>query len=522
MLQDKPAIIFLFRILGIALVAVVVLVVPDVGPNRYWLVGALLGVHLPLALWMHAKLSNQELGWVEPLVDLSVCVVFIHLVPQYWHTGLVIGLMVALAPSISSTTRSYQYYVLMALILVVGFSLAGFVHDVDGWGVPMLAIIAVLPAVLFYAYLQAQSADTLRQRAQSLSTLNQVAGGVAHDFNNLLTGVLGHAELALLDLSADHPARQSLEEVISGANRASMLSGQLLAFSRHGLRTEDVFSLADEIQIITSLLKTVIPKGVTLSLDVADSLPNMKGQRGELQQVIMNIILNAAEASDDIPSVVTVHISRDPELADSLIFVVKDRGKGIAKEHLKRILDASFSTKLRGHGLGLSSAKRIVEAHRGSIDVQSEQGQGTVVTLRLPGVRDAITNVANSDARQVSNSSTRVLVIEDDASVRKVISRLLETLGFRASLAEDGPAGLALLENLDSSIDKVILDLNMPGMDGWECLDRIRMTHQELPVLICSGYDPDEQQSNLSREGVSFLQKPFTLDKLRTALASLS
>jgi signal transduction histidine kinase/CheY-like chemotaxis protein len=517
MSPKKPASLFLLRVLGIVLVAVVVLLVPDVGPNRYWLVAALLGIHVPLALGAHAALPNSALGWLEPLVDLIVCVALIHLVPEFWHTGLVIALMVSLAPSLNSTMGSHRFYVLLGVILVIGYSFSGYVHDVPRWGVSMLAITAVLPAVMSYAYIQGRRADILRQRAQALTTLNQIAGGVAHDFNNILTGVLGHAELALGKLEKGDPRRESLDEVINGAHRASLLSGQLLAFSRHSIRNEDQLDLANELRIITSLLKPAVAKGVTLSLHAADDLPKVKGDQGQLQQVIMNVILNAAEASDQVPSEVSINAFRDPSAPQDLVLEIKDHGKGIAAANLQKIFDPLFTTKVRGHGLGLASAQRIVKAHGGSINVQSEMDMGTVVTIVLPGSRDAA-EVSPTEAPPEQLSDKQVLVIDDDPAVRAVIEEMLRILGRKALLAEGGSAGLALLEEHHAAIDSVILDLNMPGMDGWECLDRIRESHADLPVLICSGYDPGQQLLSGTRDNVEFLQKPFTLAKMRLAL----
>lgn len=514
----KPASIFFFRVLGIALVAAIVLVVPDAGPNRYWLVGILLGIHLPIALISQWWLPTRILSWAEPMLDLLVCVVFIHLVPQFWHTGLVIGVMVALAPSVTATTSSHRYYVAMGLILVTGFALAGYLHKIPGWEIPILAIVAVMPAVLYYAYIQAKRTDRLYRRAQSLSTLNQVAGGVAHDFNNLLTGVLGYADLALAELGPEEPARKSIQEVINGAQRASILSGQLLAFSRHAIKRDELLDLTSELYIITSLLKPTVPKGVTITLDIADDLPKVHGDRGQLQQVIMNVILNAAEASHQVPCTVSVSMYRQPERTDELVLEIADQGKGITDENMSRIFDPLFTTKMRGHGLGLASAKRILEAHGGSIHIHSEANNGTVVKVILPAAASTI-QPAHTAVAKKSVSGKRVLVIEDDPSVRDVIFKLLENLGLKTLLAKDGPEGLSLLQENIPAIDQVILDLNMPGMDGWQVLDQIRKLDADLPVLICSGYDPEQQRLTETQTQIDFLQKPFTLDKLRSALA---
>lgn len=519
MARSKPLGMFVFRVLGIVLVALVVLVVPDVGPNRAWLVAALLLLHLPLALWMHAKVRNDTLSWLEPLLDLSVCVLLINLVPAFWHTGLIIGLMVSLAPSINANLDSHRYYVLMGLVLIGGFSASGYIHDVPRWGVTMLAVGAVLPAVLFYAYVQAIRADLIRQRAQSLSTLNQVAGGVAHDFNNLLTGVLGYAELARGELAADHPARESIDEVVRGAERASLLSGQLLAFSRHNVEHQDQFDLAGELRIITNLLKPTIPKGVTISLETAQALPYVKGDRAELQQVFMNVILNAAEACERLPA--EIKITLYPEISDhhGLVVEVQGTGAGLGKENIGRIFEPLFATKLRARNIGLTSAKRIVEGHGGQIEVAGVSGGRAHIRITLPGV--PVSAAEYQPRTDADLGLGRVLVIEDDPTVRKVIAKLLDRLGFTAMLAEDGPTGLALLESNADSVDRVILDLNMPGMDGWEVLDRIRALYHELPVLICSGYDPDESKLVDRGRSVDYLQKPFTIDKLREALENV-
>ncbi len=222
--------VLFFRNVAAVAIAVVACLVPEVGPNRFWLAGALVFVCVPAATLLERKLPVAETAWIQPLFDLTVLVVAVHFVPNMWFVALVIGLMVVQAPSVAESRSSAVLYALFASILTVGMTIAAVVHGVPNWELPVLAMVTLYPSVIFYSHRQAIRANETREQAQALEGLRIVSGGVAHDFNNILTGVMGYAELALGELSEADPARGSIGEVLRGPRRARFLYATLLRF----------------------------------------------------------------------------------------------------------------------------------------------------------------------------------------------------------------------------------------------------------------------------------------------------
>ncbi len=524
-LQPRLSLILFFRLIGYVGIALLCLLFPEVGGNRFVLAGMIVCLVLPAILLLNIKFNGSDRGWVEPLFDLIVTVTFVHFVPEAWFLALCVGLMVALAPSISLHPCSYRIYGIFALTLLGGLTLAAVVHDVEGWLLPLLTVAVIYPSVVFYAHWQVRRADALRERAQFMQNLNHLAGSVAHDFNNVLAGVSGHAELAIADLPEDHPAAQAMEEVINGASRASLLCGQLLSFANHNVTGLQALDLRAEIRNLVGLLEPVVPKGVSIETTYAEEQVWVSADKSQLQQVIMNVVLNAGEASTNLPATVWVGLeSRIQRGRQFAVIKVRDCGAGIAEEDLERVFDPFYTTKEKGHGLGLAGARRIVQAHDGDISISSEPGIGTTVTISLPVVAppQALASASEGMAGEADQRQRgTVLVVDDEPSVREVVAGLLERAGYASLTAQDGDEAVAVFRAQPDEIAVVMLDLKMPGVDGWQVLEALREIRADLPVLICSGYDPDERSARDMPDKVRFLSKPFRGKELQAALDKL-
>ena len=509
-----------FRSIGAIAIAAVACLVPEVGENRFVLAGLLVFVCVPTGIWLERTYPVAETGWSEPLFDLGMVVSLVHLVPDMWFVALVIGLMVVQAPSVGASHVSFLFYSLFAVILTSGMTLAALVHDVQGWELPILAMTVLYPSVIYYAYVQAKASNATRAQAETLEGLTLMAGGVAHDFNNLLTSVMGHAELALSDLPEGSRARESLREVVRGSHRASLLAARLLAFSGRSVATDEPLDLEAEIRELVGLLQPAIPKGITLGLVSGLDGACVRGDRAKLQQVAMNLILNACEATETLPNSVIVTLGLDESKRRARLGVT-DHGTGISGEARARIFDPFFSSKREGRGLGLATVRETVREMGGQLQIESREGHGTHVEVLLPALpREEAAGAASGEARDRKGGFA--MVVDDEPEVRETIAELLRSLHYQVVAAADGPEAIDRFRRVGHQLDVVVMDLRMPGMDGWECLQELRAMRRDLPVLICSGFDPTESEAQLAAERVEYLPKPFRRAALSDALDRLA
>jgi PAS domain S-box-containing protein len=385
---------------------------------------------------------------------------------------------------------------------------------------------------------------------QKLESLGVLAGGIAHDFNNLLMTILGNAELALLDLPARSPVHVSVGRIELAARRAAELTGQMLAYAGKGRMVIELFQLNMLVEEITALLDVSIAKTTTLRYMLAPDLPPIAGDATQIRQVIMNLVLNAAEAVGTAASTVVVATgvrSVDqaylastwlaPELPEGeyVFLEVIDDGPGMSAETLARIFDPFFTTKFTGRGLGLAAVLGIVRGHSGALKVISALGQGTTFTILFPAVQAdredalapelAVLEEAPAFQRPAAlavEPAPLVLVIDDEEGVRSVAARMLERFGFTVITAADGRAGADLFREHADRIVAVLLDLTMPRLDGQQTMREIHAIKADARVVIMSGYD---QQSLTERfagqHPAGFLQKPFQPAVLRKTLAQV-
>ena len=370
--------------------------------------------------------------------------------------------------------------------------------------------------------------DEQLRHTQRLESIGLLAGGIAHDFNNILTSVLGYASLVREDLLPGDRSLPYVEAVIQGAERAADLTMQLLAYAGKGRFLVEAVNLSELTREMSRLLQGSIPRNVELRLELDERTPAIEADRSQMQQLIMNLAINGAEAIGDNPGVVRVAIT-PCELGESAEFPeltagayacleVSDNGCGMDESTQSKIFDPFFTTKIMGRGLGLSAVAGIVRAHRGTIKISSELGKGCTFRVLLPASKTTVQRPEPSPAVGSRERGT-VLVVDDEPSVRAVAQHALERCGWTVLLAANGQEAIELLDR-HSELTVVLLDMTMPVMSGEATLQAIRSRSAELPVVLCSGYSEMEAARRFSGDHVSgFLQKPFTADRLAAKLA---
>ena len=363
------------------------------------------------------------------------------------------------------------------------------------------------------------------QHAQKLESLGVLAGGIAHDFNNLLTGILGSASLAAMKTPPGSPASEQLERILKSAEKAAVLTNQMLAYSGRGQFVMGSVDLNATISEAATLLRGTLPKGAELKLLLAENLPPLFADRAQMQQIVMNLGTNAAEALDGegevlirtgaiAPEAVASSSSEEALPEGPQIFLeVRDTGRGMDEETEQRIFDPFFTTKFTGRGLGLAAVQGIVRAHGGTIRVESVPQVGTSVRVLFPAATSR--SDAIDFARAPAVGGRTVLVIDDEESVRTVARLSLEEGGFEVLTADSGQSAIALFEECGDRIDAVLLDMSMPQLSGEDTLEAIRERRPHLPVVVTSGYSEQEIVQRLKGSAFSlFVQKPFRAKEL--------
>jgi PAS domain S-box-containing protein len=373
--------------------------------------------------------------------------------------------------------------------------------------------------------------EQLRQ-AQKLESVGLLAGGVAHDFNNILTSILGTASLIEEELPAN--ASGKLSVIIEGAERAANLTRQLLAYAGKGQFVIEDLDISTLVREMLGLIRLSVPKSIEVRLDLQEGLPLISADPGQMQQVLMNLVINAGEAigagnhgriclstgSADIGEGFLDATAAELAAGQYVYLEVRDTGCGMDEHTKARMLDPFFTTKFTGRGLGLAAVSGIMRSQKGAITVESALGQGSAFRVLFPA--SANPAVARKDA--ASHERPAVLVIEDEEGVRGFLKSALERYGYTVLSAQDGREGLAMLDQHSSSIALVLLDLIMPVMGGQEVLAEIKRRQPGIKVLLTSGYNEAEAKRLCAAYGDTlFLQKPFSarslIHKVQSAIA---
>jgi two-component system cell cycle sensor histidine kinase/response regulator CckA len=368
-------------------------------------------------------------------------------------------------------------------------------------------------------------------QAQKVETIGRLAGGIAHDFNNLLTGISGFAELAQVAMDDGRTPREELDEIKAGAGRAAALTRQLLAFSRKQVLRAEVLDVNDVVRQTENLLERVIGEDLELEQVLRQEQVVVSADRSQLEQVILNLVVNAREAMPQGGRVtvevdeVEIDATQAPELQAGrfALLAVTDTGVGMDAETAARIFEPFYTTKPDGTGLGLATVHGIVSQSGGTILVDSEPGNGTTFKVYLP-LAEAALEVAALPKRAAPvavGAGESVLVIEDDHQVRAIVTRMLTRLGYEVASAGNGAEALEHAES--RSFGLILSDLVMPDMGGRELVEAILVRQPGAAVLFMSGYSDDA----VLRRGVlapdaAFIEKPFSFDELARRVRALA
>ncbi len=373
------------------------------------------------------------------------------------------------------------------------------------------------------------------QQTQKLESLGVLAGGIAHDFNNLLMGIFGFADLALMDLAAEHPARENVEQILVSARRAADLTHQMLAYSGRGKFVIKSFELYRVVKDMAHLLEVSVAKRCALTYQLAADLPPIEGDVAQIHQILLNLTINASEAIGDHNGVITISTGMiecdraylaDCFFAESLpagtyVYIeVADTGSGITEEVRMKMFDPFFTTKFTGRGLGLAVVLGIVRGHKGTIKVVSTPGQGTIFRAHFPVAHQSVTITPTMPAGLPAwNRQGTILLADDEETVRTVAQRMLEMAGFQVLIARDGCEAVDMFTRHAGAIRAVLLDMTMPCKAVDEVLPAIRAIDTHVPVILTSGYNEQEAVNRFVGAGLAaFIHKPYRYETLLQTL----
>jgi PAS domain S-box-containing protein len=381
--------------------------------------------------------------------------------------------------------------------------------------------------------------DEAVRQTQKLESVGVLAAGVAHDFNNVLTAILGNIALLRRRLERNGKDEQS-DKLLTGAeraaNRAADLVRQLLNYAGKGRRELQPVDICQVVHDALAIVQASVSRKITLRSDVPDACPRIPADVGQLQQLVLNLVLNAAEAIGDekgeVRVRVRVRIVSDIELAERFAgyalpaksyteLVVTDTGAGMDEATLEKIFDPFFTTKFMGRGLGLAAALGVVRSHGGGIAVESSPGRGTTFTVLLP-VEDGneLPLTVSESLTESARGAGLVLVIDDEVGIRTMIQTALEELGYTIITAEHGAQGLELFQRSSQEISMVLLDVVMPVLDGPETARAIQEINPDVPILVTSGLGDQDALGRFTDIRIAgFVPKPFAPDQLGQAIA---
>jgi PAS domain S-box-containing protein len=372
------------------------------------------------------------------------------------------------------------------------------------------------------------------QDGQKMAGLGLLASGIAHDFNNLMTVVLGNAELALFDCGGSDGG--VLDEIKKTSLRAAELAHQMLVYTGKASLTVSSIDLSSVVKEMGSLLDVSISKKVTIQYCLADNIPFIRGDVSQIRQVAMNLITNASEAMGDRPGVIAISIHEAELRAGELEHTipagglppgryvrleVSDTGDGMNEETLQRIFDPLFTTKVTGRGLGLASLLNVVQRHNGAVEVKSEPGHGAIFRVYFPV--EAQDDAPSGEAMPPADGEWRgygtALVADDEEAIRDITSALLQRFGFRVITAADGFETVDLYTGHAGEITLLLMDLNMPRLNGLEAALRIRHINPKIPLLFMSGYPREQVMERFGQQPhTDFIHKPFQSSELLSAI----
>ncbi|MDQ6984464.1 MAG: response regulator, partial [Ghiorsea sp.] len=345
-------------------------------------------------------------------------------------------------------------------------------------------------------------------------------------FNNILTAILGNAGLALSKLPATSPINSYISNITQASHKAADLCKQMLAYSGKGQFIIKPILLSELVEDMKQLLHVSIAKNVVLRLDLSTQIPAINADVTQMQQVIMNLVINAAEAIDtnsgsisistgvmrvDQHYLTTTFLEESLELGQYVYLEVSDTGCGMSEETQKKIFEPFFTTKFTGRGLGMAAILGIVRGHNGAIKVYSEENKGSTFKLLFPCSEEKAESLASPESRQIQfQSSGCVLVVDDEETIREVAESMLKDLGLTCLMAADGIEAIEVFKKNHATIDVVLLDMTMPRMGGEDTFSELCRIDPDVKVILSSGYTEQDATNRFTGKGLAgFLQKPY-------------
>jgi signal transduction histidine kinase len=366
-------------------------------------------------------------------------------------------------------------------------------------------------------------------QAQKMEAIGKLAGGVAHDFNNLLTIIKGYLQLSLLELDEGTELKNNIDEAIKAADKAAGLTRQLLAFSRRQVMEMKVLDLNDLLNNVNKMITRILGEDIEVQIHLSPDLGRVKLDQGQMEQVILNLAVNAKDAMPDggkfIVKTYNAELDEDyarchPSVKPGLYVMlsVTDTGIGMTPEVRNRIFEPFFTTKEKGKGtgLGLSTVYGIVKQSGGNIWVYSELGKGTTFKIYLPRVDEPLEVwTQNGENAEVPRGRETILIVEDEKTVREVAIRILKKQGYRVLDGSDGDEALRFIEEFKEKIDLILIDVVLPKMIGPRWIEKFNRIRHDFKVVYMSGYTDDAiAHHGILDKGMNYIEKPFTLSSL--------
>ncbi len=368
--------------------------------------------------------------------------------------------------------------------------------------------------------------------SQKMESIGQLTGGIAHDFNNLLVAILGYSDLALAPDTSEESVREYLAEIKQAGERAADMTQKLLAFSRRQIIEPTLIDTHELIQGLDLMIRRLLPENIDVTLRSGDGELNVMADSGQLEQVLVNLAVNARDAMPAGGKLVIEtsreviderSLSRKPfaSAGEYVTISVSDTGTGMGEEIRKRIFEPFFTTKPEGSGtgLGLSVVFGIIRQHDGFIDIESEVGKGTTFTVYLPLVHSRARPVTSEVKRHVLGGNETIFIVEDNHQVRGLARLILKGAGYNVIEATDGVEALEIFRKHADGIDLVVMDVVMPRMGGKEVMKRIREINPGIRIVFTSGYSASGIHTNfILEEGLEFIPKPYSTEVLRSRI----